>query len=66
MWHPEISFDLSTRATINGYQREFCVWRTDQRGTDELPDLVRGFESGAFFVGKAFRIPLVDHKPNWQ
>ena len=63
MCHPEISIDLSIRATIYGYQREFCVWSIDHRGTDELPELVLRFESGAFCVGRAFRIPLVDHKP---
>ena len=74
IWHLEVSFDLSIRATINDYQREFCVWsidhrgtdelpKIDHRGTDELPKLVLRFESGAFCVGRAFRIPLVDHKP---
>jgi cation transport protein ChaC len=63
MWHPEISFDLSVRATIYGYQRNFCLWSTEHRGTDELPGLVLGLEPGAFCVGRAFRIPLVDHEP---
>ncbi|MBT90687.1 MAG: hypothetical protein CL921_03925 [Deltaproteobacteria bacterium] len=65
-WHPEISFDLSIRAPIYGYQREFCVWSIDHRGTYELPKLVLRFESGAFCVGRAFRIPLVTTNPNWQ
>ena len=63
IWHLEVSFDLSIRATINDYQREFYVWSIDHRGADELPKLVLRFESGAFCVGRAFRIPLVDHKP---
>ena len=53
MPHPEI---LSIRATIYGYQREFYVWSTDLRGTDALPELVLESESGAFCVGRAFRI----------
>ena len=63
MWHPEISFDLSIRARIYGYQRNFCLWSTEHRGTDELPGLVLGLEQGAFCVGRAFRIPLADHGP---
>ena len=63
IWHLKVSFDLLIRATINDYQREFSVLSIDHRGTDELPKLVLRFESGAFCVGRAFRIPLVDHKP---
>ncbi|MGB0297198.1 MAG: gamma-glutamylcyclotransferase [bacterium] len=53
MPHPEI---LSIRAAIYGYQKEFYVWSTDQRGTDALPELILDFESGVFCVGRAFRI----------
>ena len=62
MWHPEISFDLSVRATIYGYQRNFYLRSTEHRGMDELPGLVLGLEPGTFCVGRAFRIPLVDHE----
>ncbi|MGB1134822.1 MAG: gamma-glutamylcyclotransferase [bacterium] len=50
------SRNLSIRAAIYGYQKEFYVWSTDQRGTDALPELVLEFESGVFCVGRAFRI----------
>ena len=62
MPHPEI---LSIRAAIYVYQKEFYVWSTDQRGTDALQELVLEFESGVFCVGRAFRIPLVDQKPQF-
>ena len=63
MPHPEI---LSIRAAIYGYQKEFYVWSTDQRGTDALQELVLEFESGVFCVGRAFRILQWTTNHSWQ
>ena len=57
MWNPEISFDQSILATIQGFHRNFCLWSTEHRGTREFPGLVLGLEPGGSCIGRALRIP---------
>ena len=57
MWNPEISFDQSILATIQGFHRSFCLWSTEHRGTKEFPGLVLGLEPGGSCIGRALRIP---------
>jgi cation transport protein ChaC len=57
IWHPEIEFDIKTRAVVHGFHRSLCLWSREYRGTPERPGLVLGLEPGGCCRGVAFRIP---------
>ncbi|MGA2548919.1 MAG: gamma-glutamylcyclotransferase [Burkholderiaceae bacterium] len=57
IWHPEVQYDIKTRAIVYGFHRSLCLWSREYRGTPERPGLVLGLEPGGSCRGVAFRIP---------
>jgi glutathione-specific gamma-glutamylcyclotransferase len=49
MWQtpPEVRALKRTRATLHGYERSFCVYSRNYRGTPESPGLVLGLQPAA-------------------
>lgn len=57
IWHPEIDFEESRPARLDGYHRSLCLWSTVNRGTPEQPGLVFGLDNGGSCEGRVFRLP---------
>lgn len=56
MWNPGFSSLHWEPATLNGYQRRFCIYSTHYRGTPDHPGLVLGLAPGGTCPGVAWRI----------
>jgi cation transport protein ChaC len=57
MWRPEAQFTDPVVASIDGWQRSFCLWQWRYRGTPEAPGLVLALEPGGRCEGLLFRVP---------
>ena len=56
MWRPDFPFLERARATVEGYNRSFCIRSTHHRGTPARPGLVLGLDRGRACTGIAYRI----------
>lgn len=56
MWKPEIAFDASRLAVVDGWQRRFCLWQRRYRGSRERPNLMLGLVEGGSCAGMAYRL----------
>src|SRR5437588_8944484 len=57
MWNPEMQFAERRPALLRGYNRSFCLYSRDYRGTPERPGLVLGLDRGGSCRGIAYRLP---------
>ena len=57
MWDPAILFDEVRIATLNGFQRRFCLILKFGRGSFHKPSLMVALDQGGECHGLAFRIP---------
>ena len=60
MWNPGFAFVERAPAMLNGYHRDFCIYSTHHRGSDERPGLVLGLDQGATCIGAAYRVDATD------
>ena len=60
MWSPEMPFAERRPALLRGYNRSFCLYSRDYRGTPERPGLVLGLDRGGSCQGIAYRLPPED------
>jgi len=56
IWNPAIEFESTYPCRIDGYHRSFCFWTMLGRGSQELPGLMMGLESGGSCDGVAYGI----------
>ncbi len=56
IWNPAIEIESTYRCSITGYHRSFCFWTVLGRGSQELPGLMMGLESGGTCDGVAYSI----------
>jgi len=65
IWNPEFTPADRGLATLDGYQRSFCMTSIHHRGSPEEPGLVLALDAaaGAFCRGVAFQIPKADEAP---
>ena len=56
MWRPDFPFLERARATVDGYNRSFCIRSTHHRGTAARPGLVLGLDRGRACTGIVYRI----------
>ncbi len=56
IWNPAIEIESTYRCSIDGYHRSFCFWTVLGRGSEELPGLMMGLESGGSCEGLAYSI----------
>lgn len=56
MWNPEFSHVERCRAVLEGYERAFCVYSTQYRGTPTQPGLTLGLVRGGRVEGFAYRV----------
>ena len=62
MWDPAILFDEVRIATLNGFQRRFCLILKFGRGSFDKPSLMVALDQGGECHGLAFRIPAQNVK----
>ena len=64
MWDPAIHIVEIRRATLQGFQRRFCLKAEIGRGSKKAPALMAALDLGGVCQGLAFRIPAkaVDHE----
>lgn len=56
MWDPAIHFAEVRHATLEGFERSFCLWDEGGRGTPQTPGLMLALDRGGRCEGLAFRI----------
>lgn len=56
IWNPAIEIESTYRCSISGFHRSFCFWTVLGRGSEELPGLMMGLESGGTCDGIAYSI----------
>ena len=56
IWNPAIEIESTYPCRIDGYHRSFCFWTMLGRGSQELPGLMMGLESGGHCDGVAYSI----------
>lgn len=54
LWHPEPGTSFSSLASLNGWQRRFCLWQWAYRGTRDDPGLMLAIVPGEQCVGALF------------
>jgi len=57
IWNPLMPFTAQDNATLEGWQRSFCVRTIAARGTPEHPGRVLGLEPGGMTHGVAYCLP---------
>ena len=60
MWRPDFPCLERARATVDGYNRSFCIRSTHHRGTAARPGLVLGLDRGRACTGIVYRIAAAD------
>ena len=58
IWNPLFEYLERCVVTIEGWQREFCLFAPVGRGTIENPGLVLGLKPGKSCQGVAYRLPI--------
>jgi cation transport protein ChaC len=56
IWHPNFEYVEKCTANLYGYHRALCIYSVEYRGTQDLPGLVFGLDSGGLCQGMAFRV----------
>lgn len=56
MWNPGFPSLADGVAVTHGWQRRFCMWSTDYRGTPRQPGLVLGLDEGGSCTGRAYQV----------
>lgn len=56
MWNPGFPSLADGVAIAKGWQRRFCMWSTDYRGTPRQPGLVLGLDEGGNCTGHAYQV----------
>ena len=56
MWNPLLAFDEQRTATLDGWQRSFCVRSISGRGSPERPGRILALEPGGRGQGVALRL----------
>jgi cation transport protein ChaC len=56
MWNPSFHFAAQRRATLQGWQRRFCMWLRAGRASAEHPGLMLALDRGGHTDGVAFRL----------
>jgi cation transport protein ChaC len=56
MWKPEIAFDATRHAVLDGWQRRFCLWQRRYRGCNERPNLMLALVEGGSCAGMVYRL----------
>lgn len=64
MWDPGIEFSEVRHASVQGYQRSFCLWDEGARGSLERPGLMLALDKGGTCEGLAFCIDaaVIEHE----
>ena len=70
MWKPEIAFDAVLPASVDGWQRRFCLWQRRYRGCKERPNLMLALVEGGSCAGMVYRLEGSDIRerlaPIWK
>ena len=61
IWNPLFDYLERCVVTLDGWQRQFCLFAPVGRGTIENPGLVLGLEQGDRCQGIAYRLPVDDN-----
>ena len=65
MWDPGFEYEDKFQATLNGYQRLFCVCSIRFRGTHDNPGLALGLDYGGECVGVVYKISAAHLEESW-
>ncbi len=56
IWNPEIDYERTELARLQGFHRAFCIRSTRYRGTPENPGVTLGLDRGGSCTGVAFQL----------
>lgn len=56
MWNPTIHYIERKPARLFGYHRQFCLWTTMGRGSEDRPGLMLALQSGGSCTGFVYRV----------
>ncbi len=56
IWNPALEIESTYPCSIDGFHRSFCFWTVMGRGSEDMPGLMMGLESGGSCDGVAYSI----------